>query len=330
MAGRRALITGVAGQDGSYLAEWLLEKGYHVAGIDRPGATEHPLIAHLLPERIELLDADLADPSALDEMLKRSRPDEVYHLAGHTFVPASWQDPVGTAELMGLGPVRLMEAIRRVNPAMRLFQASTSEIFGATAEAPQRETTRLEPRNPYGAAKAYAHHMVGVHRRQYGLFVCAGILYNHESPRRPVSFVTRKITDGLARVKLGLADEVRLGSLGARRDWAHARDVVRAMWLMLQADEPDDYIVATGELHTVGEVVEVAAARLGLDWRRCVAVDPAFVRQEPNVLVGDSSKLRDRLGWTPEVSFEALVGELVDADLSRLTAESAGALSGRP
>ncbi len=316
---RTALITGITGQDGSYLAELLLEKGYRVVGMVRRASTENfERIAHLR-ERIELRQADLLDQLSLIDVLRTVQPEEIYNLAAQSFVPTSWQQPVLTAEFDAVGVTRLLEAVRLVAPGARFYQASSSEMFGQVRETPQRETTPFYPRSPYGVAKAYGHFITVNYRESYGLYACSGILFNHESPRRGREFVTRKVSDGAARVKLGLAQELRLGNLGARRDWGFAGDYVEAMWRMLQQPKADDYVVATGESHTVRELVEIAFGAVGLDWREWVHEDPALLRPaEVERLVGDASKARRVLGWAPRVSFRELVEMMVRADLERL------------
>ncbi len=316
---KRALITGIGGQDGSYLAELLLERGYAVAGLVRPGADEYPNL-HRVRDRIELLEADLLDQHSVARALEAAQPGEVYNLASPSFVPASWERPVETAEFAAVGATSLLEAIRMVDPAIRFYQASSSEIFGEPRESPQTEETALEPVTPYGVAKAYAHFIVNSYRRQYGLFACSGILYNHESPRRPLEFLPRKVAHGAAAISLGLQDELVLGDLDARRDWGYARDYVHAMWLMLQEAEPGDYVVASGESHSVREFVQCAFTHVGLDWEEHVRVDPMLQRgaAELHRLVGDATRARDRLGWRPELGFEQLARVLVDADLERL------------
>jgi len=316
---KRALITGIGGQDGSYLAELLLERGYEVAGMVRPGAVEYPNL-ETVRERIELLEADLLDQRSVATALEAARPGEVYNLAAPSFVPASWERPVETAEFAAVGATSLLEAIRTVDPAIRVYQASSSEIFGEPRQSPQTEETPLEPVTPYGVAKAYAHFIVSSYRRRYGLFACSGILYNHESPRRPLEFLPRKVAHGAAAISLGLQEELVLGDLDARRDWGYAGDYVRAMWLMLQEDEPGDFIVASGTSHSVRELVQCAFAHVGLDWEEHVRVDPALQRgaAELHRLVGDASRAHGRLGWRRELDFEQLVHLLVDADLERL------------
>jgi GDPmannose 4,6-dehydratase len=320
---RRALITGVGGQDGSYLAELLLANGYEVCGIlRRPVSAPHPNLDHLR-ERIELVQSDLLDQLAVVRVIQSFEPHEIYNLAAPSFVPTSWRQPVVTAEFAAVGVTSILEAIRLAAPDARFYQASSSEIFGAPESRPQSEETPLRPVTPYGIAKAYAHFMVGSYRRRYDLYACSGILYNHESPRRPLDFVTRKVACGAAAISLGLEGELWLGDLEARRDWGFAGDYVRAMWLMLQQDEPDDYVVATGIDHSVRELVERAFERVGLDWEGLVEIDSSLVRGRAELygLVGDASKAHERLGWTPTVDFEELVGMLVDFDLGRLRAE---------
>jgi GDPmannose 4,6-dehydratase len=317
---KRALITGVTGQDGSYLAEWLLDQGYDVHGVVRRSSNESfDRIAHLAG-RLHLHQADLLDQLSIIDVLRDVRPQEVYNLAAMSFVPTSWKQPVLTGEFTAIGVTRVLEAIRLLDPkGIRFYQASSSEMFGKVRESPQRESTPFYPRSPYGVAKVYGHFITVNYRESYGMFACSGILFNHESERRGREFVTRKVSDGVARIKLGLAEELRLGNLEARRDWGFAGDYVRAMWLMLQQEAPDDYVVATGEAHTVRELVEVAFGHVGLDWRQYVVQDPALVRPaEVDVLVGDAGKARGVLGWQPEVGFENLVRRMVQADLERL------------
>ena len=317
---KKALITGITGQDGSYLAELLLAKGYQVHGIVRRSSTEtFERIAHLT-DQVTLHQADLLDQLSIIEVVREVRPDEVYNLAAMSFVPTSWKQPVLTGEFTAIGVTRVLEAIRLLNPKhIRFYQASSSEMYGKVQAVPQSETTPFYPRSPYGVAKVYGHWITVNYRESYNMFCCSGMLFNHESERRGKEFVTRKVTDGVARIKLGLARELRLGNLEAKRDWGHARDYVRAMWLMLRHHEPDDYVVATGETHSVRELVEVAFSHVGLDWKKHVVLDPALVRPaEVDLLVGDSSKARQVLGWKPEVSFEGLVRGMVDADLQRL------------
>jgi GDPmannose 4,6-dehydratase len=320
MAERRALITGIGGQDGSLLAEVLLDKGYDVFGVVRRAGTNYPNLDGVR-ERIELIQADLNDELALVRALRACAPHEVYNLASVSFVPMSWEQPVLTAELAAVGATALLEAIREVDAQIRFYQASSSEIFGRPRERPQNEETALWPLTPYGVAKAYAHFIVSSYRERYGMHVSSGILYNHESPRRPLTFLPRKVAHAAAAIKLGLEDSVELGNLDACRDWGYAGDYVRAMWLMLQQDEPGDYVIATGVLHSVGDLVERAFARVGLDWREHVRVDESLRRGKAELhdLVGDPAKARERLGWEPDVGFEQLVDLLVDADLQRLS-----------
>jgi GDPmannose 4,6-dehydratase len=319
VAGRRALITGITGQDGSYLAELLLEKGYEVFGMTRRASTENvERIAHLT-ERVMLIQGDLLDPHSLVSALRTSEPHEVYNLAAQSFVPTSWNQPVLTAEFTGVGVTRLLEAIRTVDPEIRFYQASSSEMFGKVREVPQTELTPFHPRSPYGVAKAYGHYITVNYRESYGLYAVSGILFNHESERRGLEFVTRKVSDGVARIKLGLADELVLGNLDAERDWGFAGDYVEAMWSMLQEDEADDFLVATGETHSVREFAEIAFGYVGLNWEQYVKTDPQFLRPaEVDQLVGDSSKAKRVLGWEPKHSFRDLVEIMVDADLERL------------
>jgi len=322
VSGKRALITGITGQDGSYLAELLLEKGYEVYGMTRRASTENvERIAHL-GDRLTLLQGDLLDPPSLDAALREARPHEVYNLAAQSFVPTSWNQPVLTAEFTAVGVTRMLEAIRSVDEGIRFYQASSSEMFGRVREVPQTELTPFHPRSPYGVAKVYGHHITVNYRESYDLFAVSGILFNHESPRRGLEFVTRKISDGAARIKLGLESELRLGNLEAQRDWGFAGDYVEAMWLMVQQEEPVDYVIATGEPHSVREFAERAFEHLGLDSERHVVSDPRFLRPaEVDHLVGDASKAREALGWEPKTSFRELVGLMVDADLARLSAD---------
>jgi GDPmannose 4,6-dehydratase len=312
----RALITGITGQDGSYLAEFLLEKGYQVYGMVRRASTDtFERIAHL-EGRIELREGDLLDQLSLITLLQEIKPHEVYNLAAQSFVPTSWEQPILTGETTALGATRVLEAIRVVDRSIRFYQASSSEMFGKVRQTPQNEQTPFHPRSPYGVAKTYAHYITVNYRESYGLFACSGILFNHESPRRGRQFVTRKVTDGVARIKAGLAHDLRLGNLDAKRDWGFAGDYVQAMWLMLQQPRPDDFVVATGETHTVRELCEVAFARAGLDWQKHVVVDQAHVRPaEVDLLIGDAGKARRALGWVPKVGFRELIEMMVDADL---------------
>lgn len=324
MAKKVALITGITGQDGSYLAEFLLEKGYEVFGmVRRASVDKYERIAHLmdanLKNRIKLVQADLLDQYSLISALKEAKPTEVYNLAAQSFVPTSWAQPVLTSEFTAIGVTRMLESIRLVDPSIRFYQASSSEMYGKVRETPQTEETPFYPRSPYGVAKAYGHYITVNYRESYNLFAVSGILFNHESPRRGLEFVTRKVTDGVARIKLGLASELRLGNLDARRDWGFAGDYVRAMWMMLQQDTPDDYVIATGETRTVRELVQIAFDRVGLDWQEYVKIDPAFMRPaEVDLLIGDPAKAKAALGWQPEVSFEKMIAMMVDADLQRL------------
>ena len=323
---RRALITGITGQDGSYLAELLLEEGYDVYGMVRRASTENfDRIAHLV-DTVKLVQGDLLDQFSLVSVLETANPSEVYNLAAQSFVPTSWRQPVLTAEFTAVGVTRMLEAIRMVDPAIRFYQASSSEMYGKVREVPQTEATPFYPRSPYGVAKAYGHFITVNYRESYDLFAVSGILFNHESPRRGLEFVTRKITDGVARIKLGLANELRLGDLEPKRDWGFAGDYVRAMWLMLQHDEPSDFVVATGERHSVREFVEIAFGHAGLDWEAHVVQDEKFMRPaEVDELVGDPTRAREQLGWERRMSFEQLVTSMVDADIDRLSGEPVAA-----
>jgi GDPmannose 4,6-dehydratase len=320
---KRALITGITGQDGSYLAELLLEKGYEVFGMTRRASTENvERIAHLI-DRLTLLQGDLLDPPSLDAALRTAQPQEVYNLAAQSFVPTSWNQPVLTAEFSAVGVTRVLEAIRAVDPAIRFYQASSSEMFGKVREVPQTEMTPFHPRSPYGVAKAYGHHITINYRESYDLYAVSGILFNHESPRRGLEFVTRKISDGVARIKWGLDEELRLGNLDAQRDWGFAGDYVEAIWLMLQQHKPADYVIATGEPHSVREFAELAFGRVGLDATRHIVQDPRFFRPaEVDHLLGDASKARAELGWEPKTSFRELVELMVDADVERVAPAS--------
>ncbi|HDL64432.1 MAG TPA: GDP-mannose 4,6-dehydratase [Proteobacteria bacterium] len=317
---KNALITGITGQDGSYLAEFLLEKGYKVFGLQRRSSTiTTERLDHLLESGMELISGDLIDENSLIKALNDSEPEEVYNLGAQSFVPASWSQPILTGEVTGLGVTRILEAIRIVNPKIRFYQASSSEMFGKVMETPQSETTPFYPRSPYGVAKVYGHWITINCRESYGMFAVSGILFNHESPRRGLEFVTRKVTHAVARIKAGLQKELRLGNLEAKRDWGFAGDYVRAMWLMLQADEPDDYVIATGETNTVKRMCEIAFDRVGLDWNDYVVVDPKFYRPaEVQLLLGDPGKAREKLGWVPEVDFKTLIEMMVDADVERV------------
>jgi GDPmannose 4,6-dehydratase len=316
---KRALITGITGQDGSYLAELLLEKGYEVYGLVRRTSTQRfSRISHI-QDHIRLISGDMLDQTSLQEALREAQPDEVYNLAAQSFVQTSWRQPVFTGDVTALGVTRLLDAIRHVNPEIRFYQASSSEIFGKVQEVPQRETTPLYPRSPYGVAKAYGHWITVNYRESYNMYAVSGILFNHESERRGIEFVTRKVTYNVARIKLGMAKELRLGNLDAQRDWGFAGDYVRAMWLMLQQPTPDDYVIATGETHTVQKLVETAFSYVGLNWRDYVVQDPAYMRPaEVDLLVGDASKAHKQLGWKPTVSFTELVYRMVEADLKLL------------
>jgi GDPmannose 4,6-dehydratase len=317
----KALITGVTGQDGSYLAEFLLAKGYEVVGVvRRTSHHSYERIDHLL-DRIEVVAADLLDQHSLTVVLQDTKPDEVYNLAAQSFVPTSWNQPVLTGEFTALGVTRILEAIRLAHPGARFYQASSSEMFGKATETPQRETTSFYPRSPYGVAKVYGHWITVNYRESYDLFAVSGILFNHESPRRGMEFVTRKVTDGVARIKLGLAKDLHLGNLDARRDWGFAGDYVEAMWMMLQRPKATDYVIGTGETHSVRELAELAFGHVGLDYRKYVVSDPRFHRPaEVDLLLADPAKARRELGWTPKVSFQELVAMMVDADLARLSA----------
>jgi GDPmannose 4,6-dehydratase len=315
----KALVTGVTGQDGSYLAELLLAKGYEVAGmVRRTSHHSYERIEHLL-DRVQIVAADLLDQHSLTQVLQETRPDEVYNLAAQSYVPTSWTQPVLTGEFTALGVTRILEAVRLVHPSARFYQASSSEMFGRVVETPQNERTPFYPRSPYGVAKAYGHWITVNYRESYGIYAVSGILFNHESPRRGIEFVTRKVTDAVARIKLGLASELRLGNLDARRDWGFAGDYVDAMWRMLQQPEAQDYVIGTGTTHSVRELVQAAFGHVGLDWEKYVVVDPRFIRPaEVDLLQADPSKARAELGWEPKVSFEELVAMMVEADLARL------------
>jgi GDPmannose 4,6-dehydratase len=316
----KALITGVTGQDGSYLAELLLSKGYEVVGVvRRTSHHSYERIEHLL-DRIEVVAADLLDQHSLTVVLQDTQPDEVYNLAAQSYVPTSWTQPVLTGEFTALGVTRILEAVRLVHPRAKFYQASSSEMFGRVTETPQRETTPFYPRSPYGVAKVYGHWITVNYRESYDLYAVSGILFNHESPRRGIEFVTRKVTDAVARIKLGLARELRLGNLDARRDWGFAGDYVDAMWRMLQQPSPGDYVIGTGHTHSVRELVEAAFGHVGLDWQKYVTTDPRYVRPaEVDLLQADPSRARKELGWRPTVEFKQLVAMMVDADLERLS-----------
>jgi GDPmannose 4,6-dehydratase len=328
---RRALITGITGQDGAYLAEFLLGKGYEVHGMVRRSSTENfERIGHL-HDRITLHQADLLDQLSIITLMQDVRPHEVYNLAAQSFVPTSWLQPLLTGEFTALGVTRMLEAIRLVDRKIRFYQASSSEMFGAVKEEPQNESTPFHPRSPYGVAKVYGHWITINYRESYGIFACSGILFNHESPLRGKEFVTRKVSYGVARIKHGLQEKLRLGNLDALRDWGFSGDYVKAMWLMLQQDKPDDYVVSIGEKHSVRELVELAFAHVGLDWRKYVEIDPTLFRPaEVNMLRGDATKARTVLGWRPEVSFAELVQMMVDADMQRVKREIEDPCSVRP
>lgn len=316
---KKALITGITGQDGSYLAELLLSKGYKVYGLRR--RTSVPILENIehIKNEIEFIEGDLLDQGSLINAVKKSNPDEVYNLAAQSFVATSWDQPVLTGQATGMGVTNMLEAVRIVKPEARFYQASSSEMFGKVVETPQKETTPFYPRSPYGVAKVYGHWITVNYRESYNMFACSGILFNHESPRRGVEFVTRKVTDAVARIKLGLQSELRMGNLDAKRDWGFAGDYVKAMWLMLQQETPDDYVISTGETHTVEELVQIAFEHVGLNWREHVVIDPKFVRPaEVDLLLGDCSKAKNKLGWELEVGFEQLVKMMVDSDLAKL------------
>jgi GDPmannose 4,6-dehydratase len=319
---KRALITGVTGQDGSYLAELLVEKGYEVYGLIRRSSTENFERIEQIRDRIHLVQGDLLDQTSLSEVLEESRPSEVYNLAAQSFVHTSWTQPLLTGEITALGVARLLEAVRGFDKTIRFYQASSSEMFGKVRESPQVEDTGFYPRSPYGVAKVYGHWITINYRESYAMFACSGILFNHESPRRGLEFVTRKITNGVARIKVGLAQELRLGNLDAQRDWGFAGDYVQAMWLMLQQDTPADYVIGTGETHSVKEFVELAFASVDLDWQEYVVQDPRFLRPaEVDYLRADPDKAKRELGWEPRVTFAELVGMMVNTDLERLQGE---------
>jgi GDPmannose 4,6-dehydratase len=318
MAGK-ALITGITGQDGSYLAELLLDEGYEVFGMVRRSSTETIGRIEHIKDRITFLQADLLDQASLTKALEEAAPDEIYNLAAQSFVPTSWSQPVLTGQITGMGVTRMLEAVRQVCPKTKFYQASSSEMFGKVREVPQTEMTPFHPRSPYAVAKTYGHHITVNYRESYGLFTASGILFNHESPRRGLEFVTRKITDGVARIKLGLADELRLGNLDSQRDWGYAGDYVKAMWLMLQHDVPENFVVATGETHSIRDFLDIAFAHVDLDWNEYVKKDPRFLRPaEVDQLIGDAGKAKKVLGWEPTVDFKGLVTMMVDADLALL------------
>ena len=323
MAKKRAVITGITGQDGSYLAEFLLEKDYEVFGLIRRSSTVNfERISHL-QDKLELISGDLLDQKSLVTALQTAKPHEVYNLGAQSFVPASWEQPMLTGEITGLGVTRMLEAIRTTDEEIRFYQASTSELFGKAQETPQSETTPFYPRSPYGVSKLYAHWITINYRESFDMFACAGILFNHESPRRGLEFVTRKITHAVARIKHGIDEELRLGNLDARRDWGFAGDFVQAMWLMLQQEKPDDFVIATGETRTIREFCQVAFDRAGLDWENYVVIDERFFRPaEVNILLGDAAKASETLGWKPETSFEKMVQLMVDHDLEMVAKQS--------
>ena len=315
---KTALITGVTGQDGSYLAELLLKKDYEVYGIVRRSSSSNFERIKHIQDDLKLLQGDLLDQNSLIEAIEGSCPDEVYNLGAQSFVPTSWNQPVLTGEFTALGVTRILEAIRLVNKKIRFYQASSSEMFGKVAEVPQNEQTVFYPRSPYGVAKLYAHWITVNYRESYDLFCCSGILFNHESPRRGLEFVTKKVSNGVARIKMGLSNELRMGNLDAKRDWGFAGDFVEAMWLMVQQDEPEDYVISTDEAHSVNELVEIAFDHAGLNWKDYVVVDPKFVRPaEVDLLLGDSAKARNKLKWQPKVKFEELIRMMVDYDIER-------------
>ncbi|MDN3954777.1 GDP-mannose 4,6-dehydratase [Sporolactobacillus laevolacticus] len=314
---KRALVTGVTGQDGSYLAEFLLKKGYKVYALRR--RTSSPIYVNVeeIKDQLEWIDGDLTDLASLIRAIQESDPDEIYNLAAMSFVGTSWKQPLATGQMTGLGVANMLEAIRLIKPSARFYQASTSEMFGKVLETPQRETTPFYPRSPYSAAKLYGHWMTINYRESFGLYACSGILFNHESPRRGVEFVTRKITNAVARIKLGLQDELHLGNLDSKRDWGFAGDYIKAMWLMLQQEKPDDYVISTGETHSVREFVETAFSYVGLNWKDYVVQDPRFMRPaEVDLLLGDCSKAEQKLGWHKDVDFPTLVHMMVDHDLA--------------
>jgi GDPmannose 4,6-dehydratase len=319
LANKVALITGITGQDGSYLADFLLSQGYKVIGMVRRSSTEtFDRIRHIQNE-ITIVQGDLLDQVSVLDIVREHRPREIYNLAAQSFVPTSWKQPVLTGEFTALGVTRMLESVRLVDPSIRIYQASSSEMFGKVQEVPQTEQTSFYPRSPYGVAKVYGHWITVNYRESYGLFACSGILFNHESPRRGLEFVSRKVTNAVAKIKLGLANELRLGNLDAHRDWGYAPDYVRAMWLMLQQDHPDDYVVATGKDHSVRDLCEVAFSHAGLDWRKYVVVDPKLLRPaEVDHLIGNAAKARRVLGWEPTVTFRQLIELMVDADMDML------------
>jgi len=320
--GKRALITGITGQDGSYLAELLLEKGYEVFGMVRRSSMENLDRIKHIKDRINIRQADLLDQYSIIRLIDEAKPDEVYNLAAMSFVPTSWNQPVLTAEFTGIGVTRVLEAIRVVNPKIKFYQASSSEMFGKVKEIPQKETTPFHPRSPYGVAKVYGHYITVNYRESYDIFGVSGILFNHESPRRGIEFVTRKVTYNAAKIKLGLSKELRMGNLDSKRDWGFAGDYVKAMWMMLQQEKPDDYLVATGETHSVKELVEAAFSYLDMDYRDFVKIDESFKRPaDVDLLIGDYSKAKEKLGWKPEVNFEDLIKMMVKSDIEAVKKE---------
>jgi GDPmannose 4,6-dehydratase len=326
---KRAVITGITGQDGSYLAELLLDNGYEVVGVVRRSSTPNLWRLEHLLDRITLRPGDLLDQLSIARIIDDCRPQEFYNLAAMSFVPASWDQPILTGEFNSQGVTRVLEAIRQVDPKVKLYQASSSEMYGKVREVPQTELTPFYPRSPYGVSKVFGHYITVNYRESYGLFAVSGILFNHESPRRGLEFVTRKVTDGVARVKLGLSDSLSLGNLDAQRDWGFAGDYVRAMWLMLQQDQPDDFVIATGLSHSVRDLVQTAFDHVELEWQKYVRVDPRFLRPaEVDHLIGDASKARRELGWSPSVDFKELVEMMVDADLERLSRQGIGTPAG--
>jgi GDPmannose 4,6-dehydratase len=325
---KRALITGITGQDGSYLAELLLSKGYDVFGVVRRASANNYWRIEQLLDRVTLKTADLLDQLSLIRVIDEVKPDELYNLAAMSFVPASWDQPMLTGEFNSQGVTRVLDSVRQVNPAIKIYQASSSEMFGKVREVPQTELTPFYPRSPYGVSKVFAHYITVNYRESYDLFAVSGILFNHESPRRGLEFVTRKVTDGVARIKLGLATSLGLGNLDAKRDWGYAGDYVRAMWMMLQQERADDFVIATGESHSVKELVQIAFGHVGLDWEKYVRLDPRFLRPaEVDHLIGDASKARTTLGWAPDVTFTQLVHMMVDADVERLSSKSGASAS---
>jgi len=319
MVKKRALITGVTGQDGSYLAEFLLEKGYRVFGLIRRSSSPNYERVEHIRDKLELIQGDLLDQNSLIEAIQCAKLDEVYNLGAQSFVPTSWNQPVLTGEFTALGVTRMLEAVRVINPGIKFYQASSSEMFGKVQEVPQNEKTPFYPRSPYGVAKVYGHYITVNYRESYDMFACCGILFNHESPRRGLEFVTRKVSHGAAKIKLGLQEELKIGNLDSQRDWGYAMEYVKAMWLMLQQDEPGDYVVATGKAHTVRKLLQIAFSCVGLNWEDHVVIDENLIRPaEVNRLLGDASKAREKLCWSPSVSFEELIGMMVESDLRKL------------